>query len=52
MDQTDLNVRSSLLLKVGGGRICEVDYDWWRSLGERSSPLGGRPATGPDSLFV
>jgi len=36
LDQIDLNMRLRLILKVGGGRICEVSSNWL------SSP-GGRP---------
>jgi len=28
LDQTDLNVRLRLILKVGGGRICKVGCNW------------------------
>jgi len=43
LDQTDLNVSSSLLLKGGGGRIGEVEADWLSSLGGRPTYWGRNP---------
>jgi len=30
LDQTNINMRLRLILKVRGGRICLVALDWWR----------------------